>query len=130
MTSVGPICHLPPATDTKSQPGPQTLPSVPPAQPNIASLTATVNALRQAVNYLAGRQGVKGSQGQINNFTTKQNDKKSGRWTEQARTTEKVKVYQNNDNTSQNWVEVERINQLKMKDSVTGEVWTWDRERR
>jgi hypothetical protein len=82
---------------------------------------ALLNALRALLLQLANQQGTKG---QINNATSKN---QKGRWSESGRVVETVRVFQNNDPTSSNWVDVEQINQLKMKDSVTGSEWTWKR---
>lgn len=120
MTAQPPICHVPPVTP-QTQPGPVSLQSIPPAQPNIASLVATVNAMRQTIIFLSGQQGRRGQQGAPGN------SQKSppARWTEAGRTTEKVKVYNPDDKTQ--FVEVERINSLQMKDGITGESWSWNR---
>jgi hypothetical protein len=112
-----PICHVPPPDTTIPQPGVRALPAIPVAQPNLQSLMATVNALRQTVNILTGQQGINGA----NNAKS---DNK-GQWVEDRRTTEVVKVY-NPDDRSQ-FIEVERINRLVMKDKGTNQTWTWTR---
>lgn len=123
--SGAPVCHIPPETTTTTQPGPTELPSVAPAQPNLASLTATVNALRLVMNYITGRQGPQGPQGAAGSNTKP----KPPRWSEVSRTESTERIYQNNDSSSSNYVDVKSINQLKMRDNVTGEGWTWDRDR-
>lgn len=124
MAASAPVCHVPPSTPAITpQPGPANIASVPPAGPSIASLVATVNALRQVVQQITGQSGV------INNFTTQPSKSKPARWVEDARVVETERVFQNGDKTSQNWVDVERINSLTMKDGVTGETWRWDRNR-
>jgi len=125
MTAVGPVCHIPPETTT-TQPSPVGLPSIPPAEPTIASLVNTVNQMRQVINFLTGRQGPQGPQGKAGNNTKS----KPARWIEQGRVVEVERVYQNNDPTSPNFVDVQRINQLRMQDGVTGESWVWDRNRK
>lgn len=122
MTAQDPVCHIPPVTTT-TQPGPVSLPSIPPAQPTVASLTATVNALRQVVLFLSGQQGPRGLQGAPGQDA----HARPARWTEQGRTTSKTKVYQNNDPSTGNFVEVEQINSLTMQDGITGESWRWSR---
>jgi hypothetical protein len=128
MSNVGPVCHIPP-TNTPGNPQPQNLPGIPgPVSGQGASqqainneFAALLNALRALLLQLANQQGTKG---QINNATSKN---QKGRWSESGRVVETVRVFQNNDPTSSNWVDVEQINQLKMKDSVTGSEWTWKR---
>lgn len=120
MPAQAPICHIPPQKITDAH-GPIPLPSIPLATPNLASLVASVNALRQVVQYLAGQKTP--APLITNNFTTKQPEK--GRWNEVSRVTENVRVFNPSDKTQ--FVDVERINQLKMGDKVTGEQWIWNR---
>src|SRR5258708_1253369 len=99
MSTVGPVCHLPPTT-TINQPGPVNLPSIPAAQPTLQSLQATVNAMRQVIMIITGQQaqGPQGPRGAAG-----QNDKSAsskGTWVETARTTDKVKIYQGGDKNS------------------------------
>lgn len=126
MTAVGPVCHIPPKSSVTDQPSPQALPSIPPASPTIASLVNTVNQMRNVINYITGRQGPQGPQGKSSNNAKS----KPSRWTEAARVVETVRIFQNNDPNSSNWVDVQRINGLTMKDGVTGESWSWDRDRK
>lgn len=125
MTAVGPVCHIPPQTITTEQPPPLNLPSIPPAGPTLQSLTATVNAMRQVILFLSGQRGPQGAQGAQGKPAKKDPPQ---RWTESARTVETVRVFDPNDSSV--YVDVERINNLTMKDGVTGEVWTWDRDRK
>ncbi len=113
-----PVCHIPP-TQPSRQPSPQELPSIPVAQANVQSLTASVNAMRQVINYITGRQGPQGPQG------TSGSPSKPARWTEASRSTGTVRIYNPDDKTQ--FVDVEQINQLTMKDGVTGESWSWNR---
>lgn len=108
MTSVGPVCHIPPEHDTL-QPGPKNIPAIPPAGPTIASLVQTVNTMRQVIIMLTNQQARQSVQ----------------RWTEANRTSSKVKIYDPNDKSV--FVEVEQINSLTMQDGVTGETWSWKR---
>lgn len=121
MADTAPVCHIAPVDDPQ-QPSPQNLPSIPPAQPNLASLVQTVNAMRQTIIILAGQQGVAGAQGAAG-----QNASAKGTWTEnrQARVTEKVKIYDPSDNTR--FVEVDRVNALQMVNKATGQTWVWSR---
>lgn len=120
MSAVPPVCHIPPATSV-DQPGPVAIPAIPPATPNLASLVATVNAMRQVIIFITGQQGPAGPQGAAGGGAKT----KPVRWTEESRSTEKVKIYNPDDNTQ--FVEIERINKLTMQDGVTGESWTWSR---
>lgn len=118
MSNVGPVCHIPPA-NTPADPQAKNIPGIPePAQANVQSLQHTVNQLRQIIIFMSGQQGPAGSNGAA---------PKPARWTEDkpARTTQKTRVFQNNDPTSQNWVDVETITGVSMKDGVTGESWKW-----
>jgi hypothetical protein len=117
--SNAPICHIPPETTT-TQPGPQSLPAIPVAQPNVQSLTAAVNAMRQLLIIYLGQQ-----RGPNSTISSPRNN--SGSWQETNRVTEKVKIYQNNDPTTGNFVEVEQINSLTMTQKSSGQKWTWQR---
>lgn len=99
------VCHIPPVNQIK-QPAPHNVNSVAPAQPNIESLTATVNQLRQLLLALLNRKQ---------------------QWVEFSRVTENVKVTNPSDPTQ--FVVVNRINQLRMIDQITGFTWEWNRTR-
>lgn len=125
MSATPPICHIPPVTP-KTQPGPVNMPSIPPAGPTIPQLLATVNAMRQVIIILSGQlaagpQGPRGAQGAAGTSGAK------GTWNEQSRTTETVKVFQNNDPSTGNFVEVEQVNSLNMVNKDTGQTWKWTR---
>lgn len=105
MASQAPVCHIPPKNQIE-QPLPHNINSVAPAQPNIASLTATVNQLRSLLLNLLNRKQ---------------------QWVEFSRVTETVRV--TNPSDSSQFVDVQRINQLRMIDKVTGFTWEWNRER-
>jgi hypothetical protein len=131
-STVGPVCHIPPA-NTPGDPQPQNMPGIPgPVSPPTgnngqaafnAAIAALLNAMRLLLLQLANQTGTKGQGGSIS--SPKSNNK--ARWTESNRVTTTVRVFQNNDKTSNNWVDVEQINSLTMKDSVTGSQWTWKR---
>lgn len=125
MSATPPICHIPPVTP-KTQPEPLAIPSIPPADATIASLQRSVNTMRLVINYITGRQGPQGPAGKAGDPAKP----KPARWIEDGRVETVVRIFQNNDKTSQNWVDVKQINQLRMKDGVTGESWTWDRDRK
>lgn len=118
------VCHIPPEAPT-TNPAPANLPGVPPAQPNIPSLVNTVNALRQIIQVITGQQGTQGRPGIPGR--NGQNTSAKGSWNETHRTTEKVKIYQNNDPTTGNFIEVEQINSLVLTNKDTGQKWTWNR---
>lgn len=122
MTAQAPICHIPPES-VAVEPHPVNLPGIPPAQPNIQSLVQTVNTMRQVLLYITGQQGPRGPQGAPGNNAKAQ----KARWVEASRNTVKVRVFQNNDKSSPNWVDIEQINGLKMTDGITGESWSWSR---
>lgn len=117
MTAVPPVCHIPPVQPT-TQPQPVNLPSIPPAQPNVQSLADTVNQMRQLLMYLAGQIAKNASNGTGARSQV-------ARWSEASRTTSNVRVYNPNDKTQ--YVDVEQINTLTMKDGITGDAWTWHR---
>lgn len=121
--SNAPVCHLPSPT-VATTPGPKNLPSIPPAQPNLASLTATVNALRQVIMIYTGQmgpQGRQGAQGAAGKAAP------AGSWTQTDIQTSKVKIYQNNDPSTGNFVEVERIDSLTMGNKITQQTWKFNR---
>lgn len=118
MANVGPVCHLPPPASA-ALPGPQSLQNVPPAQPNIASLTATVNALRNLVLILAGLNGQPGANGQAGK------SQPAGSWTQKSIETKMQKIYQNNDPSTGNFVEVQTVTSLVMTNSATKQTWTY-----
>jgi len=122
MSTVGPVCHIPPNTTAETH-EPVNLPAIPPAMPNLQSLTATVNALRQALMIYTGQRGPQGAQGRSGK------DAPSGSWTQSDIQTEKVKIYQNNDPSTGNFVEIERVNKLTMKNNSTNQTWVFNRPR-
>jgi hypothetical protein len=129
MTVVGPVCHIPP-NNTIGDPQPQNLPGIPgPVNPmgnqqdiNNA-FAALLNALRLLLLQLANqRNGGNGTSGSTP-------DKNKPTWKEQSRVEQTVRVFQNNDPSSPNWVDVKQINQLTFADKNTGATWKWDRNR-
>jgi hypothetical protein len=128
MSNVGPVCHIPPAS-TPGNPQPKNIPGIPgPVAPGDANGTANlVNAMRLALLSLLNQLGSIGNNTTIINNGGASSPKQSkSQWTEQSRVTDKVKIYQNNDKNSSNFVEVEQVNQLIMRDN-NGNTWTWSR---
>jgi len=121
MTQVGPVCHIPPSSFSAS-PGPQSIPGVPsPAQPSIPSLVNTVNQLRQIILVLTGQrgaQGAHGAQGAAGKNAGPQD------FVQQNIRTTTQKIYQNNDPSTGNFVEVQVVQSLVMANK-TGGTWTY-----
>lgn len=131
MSNSAPICHIPPK-NTSGNPQPKNLPGLPgpvsPPQTGNAAQDAFNAAMAALLNYILAllREMANQNPGQTNNAVPKQT---KGTWTETNRVTSKVRVFQNNDPTSPNWVDVEQINQLTMGNKKTGDQWTWNRNR-
>lgn len=124
-----PVCHIPPVNPTTAQPGPKALPGIPQPTPSIEGLLATVQAMKTIIERITNQNPL--DNGTTNGFQRKpERDNQKLQWIEQARVTERVKVYQNNDPSTGNFVEVERINKLTMADKNTGQTWVWDRDRK
>ena len=125
MTTVGPVCHIPPK-NVINQPPVQPLPAIPPAQATLQSLANTVNAMRQVVLIITGQMGTRGPQGAAGRQGQPGTSAK-GTWSEQSRQEETIKIYQNNDKSTGNFVDVKQINKLVMGNKDTGQTWTWNR---
>jgi hypothetical protein len=80
--------------------------------------------MRAVIQLLIGGQSNQGAQGQQG---APGKTAPPIRWKESKRTTEVVRVFNPNDHSQ--FVDVERINQLTMTDGVTGESWSWSREK-
>lgn len=115
-----PVCHIPPTT-VETPHGPVPIPSIPAPQPNIASLTATVSALRNAFMILSGQRGPAGAQG------TAGKSPPTGSWAQGEIVTETVKIFQNNDPSTGNFVEVQRINKLTFNNKQTQQTIVFNR---
>lgn len=117
-----PVCHVAPTADIP-EPAGLNLPSVPvPVDTN-----PTINALIQGYNGLAGNvpaSGGGGAGGGLSGFKTKK-DTSVGRFIEQSRQTQKVRVTNPDDDSV--YVDVMVITALTMKDTKTGETWVWTR---
>jgi len=111
--------------ETINQPPGVLLPSIPQAT-DLASALSAIQAMTDMLNLLTGQivntRGQPGRQGQAGQ-PGKNNQNKVGRFTEIKRVTENVTV--TNPQDSSQFVEVERINALTMRDNITGETWTW-----
>lgn len=140
MSNVGPVCHIPP-TNTPANPQPHDMPGLPgpvsPPSPNggqdLSGLYAAMrayadmlNRMRQMLLALSNQVGPNNNNGFANNFTTKKGDQ-SASWVEIAREEEEVKIYQNNDPNTGNYVTVKQINALTMGNKGTGQTWKWRR---
>jgi hypothetical protein len=120
MPAVGPVCHIPPK-NIAGNPQPVDLPGIAgPASPNVQSLTQVVNNLRQVILVLAGQrgpQGVPGAPGQSANAA-------QSSFTQKDIQTQTVKIYQNNDPSTGNFVEVQQVTSLTMG-AKNGATWTY-----
>lgn len=118
---VGPVCHIPPTTTT-ANPQVKSIPGVLPAPTNLPSALNAIRNLQEIVRYLTNQV--------VNNNTgggTISTKAQPGDFTQTDIQTEKVKIYQNNDKTSDNWVEVEQVNGLTFKDKL-GNKWQYTRQ--
>ena|SRR5215467_7655656 len=126
-----PVCHQPPTSDIPEPAGPN-LPAIPAPDGTIEGMMNSLNSLIQGYNGLAGfgpfggGKGVAGAAagGAAGGFKTK-DQQKLGRFIEQSRRTQKVRV--TNPDDENQWVDVEVITSLIMKDTKTGETWEWKR---
>lgn len=120
MATVGPVCHIPPL-NSQGQPTPSDIPGIPePASPTLQSLQHVVNQLRQIIIVITGQQGAQGPPGQ--NAATPSASAAS--FTQKTISKGKVKIYQNNDPSTGNFVEVEIVNNLVLQNKQ-GATWTY-----
>lgn len=126
MSNVGPVCHIPPVS-TPGNPQPTNLPGIPgPASPNDpVSMANLLNAMRLAL--LSMLNQLNSSTNNNSNGLNRKPEPTKAQWNETNRVTSNVKIYQNNDPNTGNFVEVEQINQLTMTDKSTGNTWVWKR---
>lgn len=124
-----PICHVPVPTPIDQPDGVQN-PSIPIAV-DFQSALAAINAMRLILMRLAALQprfdghGGGGRGGGPKQPSKQEPKKKQGRFNEVKRVTKKEKVY--NPQDKEQFVEVERMQELIMQDSITGEQWIWKR---
>lgn len=101
-----------------------------PVATDLASALAAINAMRNALLQLAGMMSVRsgGQQSDRNNKDNSGNERpdpnRPPRWIEVSRKTQKVRVKNKED--PEQYVDVERINRLVMRDTVTGDYWVWN----
>ena len=124
-----PVCTVPTQAPT-DQPKATIMPAIPNPSPSIAGLMATVVALKRAVETMNQSNNAGNGTGGINGFTLNPGDpskktQKQPTWVEINRTKETVRVF--NPNDSSQYVDVERINKIVWRDTVTGELFTWTR---
>jgi hypothetical protein len=113
MSAVGPVCHIPPQTIV-FKPQPVAIPAVPPpAEANLASLQNTVNTLRQIILTITGQNGVNGQNGANGSSAP------GGSFEQTQVQTQTVRVFQNNDPTSPNFVDVQFVSQVKFQNNAT-----------
>ncbi len=123
------VCHIPPKNEV-GNPQPHDLPGLPgpvtpPMNASPAAMMAAMNDYARLLNMLLRLLQHMTQQTPVtNNAVSKQ---PSPQWTEQGRTTQKVRVFQGNDRTSPNYVDVEQINSLTMHDKNTKQTWKWTR---
>lgn len=112
-----PVCHIN-QNEVIEQPDPKTLPSVPIAN-DLASALVAINALRQIVNSITNQQ----NQGGISGFKVKPQDRGKG-YSEVHRVMQTVRVFNPQDKTQ--FVDVQQLKQLVMRDGTTGELWVYN----
>jgi hypothetical protein len=114
---VAPVCHVS-KDQVIVQPAPKALPSIPNAT-DLPSALAAIAALKKTIELIT--QPIN-----INNSTNvSAQPAKPQRWSQASRTTERVKITNPADQSQ--FVEIERIKALTMKDQITGETWVWKR---
>jgi len=127
MAAVGPVCHIPPKT-TSFVLTPKAIQGLPPpAQPTIASLQSTVNQLRQYINQM--NQNFTEIINNINNQAPGQissNAKGGGTFTQASQQLQTVRVFQGNDPTSPNYVDVQYVTKLVMDSDEPQGSWTYN----
>ncbi len=147
--SNAPVCHVSTGSQVIQQPRPTLLPSVPVAV-DLPSALAAIAALKLLIQQISGQQSVAGPRGLPGlpglrgfdglgggGFSTAPGDKgqkgdnasKPSRWSEDKsqRVTQKKRIFQDNDKTSDNWVDISQINRVVWVDSVNGERIVWTR---
>jgi len=104
------------------QPSAPTIPAVPQWDGSAAGLQNILNQITQALNQLTNNRPhppVPSGPGSNQNQQQKQN---VGRFKEVGRDTQKVTIKDPNSDATLTYVQ---ITNLTMKDTVTGELWTW-----
>ncbi len=146
--SNAPICHVSTGSTPIKQPRATLLPSIP-AAVDLPSALAAINALKLLIQMMSGQQGSSGARGNTQPLGgggvasaggggaagaqgQKGQDGKDptgGRFIEDRskRVTKKIRIFQDNDKTSDNWVDINQINHVVWIDKVTGETIVWSR---
>ncbi len=148
--SNAPVCHISTGSTPIKQPRATLLASIP-AAVDLPSALAAINALKLLIQVLAGQQPVSGARGNAGSPSgllggggivgragaageqgQKGKDAKDptgGRFVEDRsqRVVKKIRVYQDNDKTSENYVDIAQINRCVWVDKVTGETIVWSR---
>lgn len=121
-----PVCHVS-VDQVIDQPPVQQLPAIPQVNdPNdMSGIIAAINGLTAFVNMLAGRMNQPGPVGPPGAAGRPGAPPKTatGRFTEVNRSTKEVVIKSSTDPDVS--VTVLRIQNLTMRDNVTGETWTW-----
>ncbi len=125
MAGTAAVCHV--STDQViTQPPARRLLAVPKAV-DLPSALRAINILQQNFQIISGQVN---NQVNVNpstqNFISSapgQKQPAKGRWTEQSRATETVRIFNKDDHDQ--FIDVKRINSLTMRDNVTGELWNW-----
>lgn len=150
--SKAPVCHIPVDQTITDQPRAARFAPIPPVV-DLPSAIIAINNINLIIQQITGQnpprglpgarggvgaagggsssgeQGKPGKDGKDGQPGKPGKTPKGGRFTEDKsqRVTKKLKVYQDNDKTSDNWVEIERINRVVWIDNVTGEHIVWTR---
>jgi hypothetical protein len=132
--SNAPVCHISQNQDITQQPKPTLLPFVP-AAIDLPSALQAIEALKLIVQMLAGQVLVNPNNGtQLaglrpppSNPAVRKNPKERFTEIRADRVTKKVRIFQDNDKTSDNWVDISQINKAVWVDNVTGENIIWTR---
>ena len=118
------VCHIPPASPI-ADPQAKDIPGLLGPPDDLLSALMAIRNLQDIVRRLAGQKPAQNNTGTFS-IRVQPGPGKSD-WEQSDIVQEKRKIYQNNDNTSQNWVEVNQINSLTMRNKKTGETWKWNR---
>lgn len=144
--SKAPVCHISTGSTPIPQPRATLLPSVP-AAVDLPSALAAIAALKLLIQMLAGQQSpsgakgntiapggggialVTGAPGQQGQKGQDAKDPTGGRFVEDRskRVTQEKRIFQDNDKTSSNYVDISQINRCVWVDKVTGETIVWSR---
>lgn len=142
-----PVCHISTGSQLIKQPQATLLPTVQ-TPIDLPSAIAAINQLKLLIQLISGQQGVggargitlprggggslaggssssPGAQGQKGANDGKEND----RFVEDRskRVQKKIRIFQNNDKKSENWVDIMQINRVVWVDRVTGGTIVWSR---